>query len=72
MVTYLLVQGMTTDYDRAKISYGIKVTRGRKCLRIIRDITDDKERLSHFIDEINELSLDPVHLDQILEEFLSQ
>ena len=71
MITYLLIEGTAIAYGQERLSYGVKVVRGRRCLRVIRDITDDKERLSRLIDDMNELSLDPVHLDEVIEEFLN-
>ncbi|MBQ3418379.1 MAG: hypothetical protein IJH32_11200 [Ruminococcus sp.] len=71
MITYLLVEETVITYGQEHLSYGVKVVRDRRCLRVIRDITDDKERLSCLINDMNELSLDPIHLDEVIEEFLN-
>ena len=39
--------------------------------REIADITTDYHRLSHLVTLCNELELDPIHLDDIVEDFLS-
>ena len=61
---------MITEYGTAKLSYGVKVVRDNRCVRIIRNITDNRERICRLINDMNELSLDPVHLDEVIEEFL--
>ncbi|MBQ6152590.1 MAG: hypothetical protein IJJ15_02450 [Ruminococcus sp.] len=70
MITYLLIWEMITEYGTAKLSYGVKVVRDNRCVRIIRNITDNRERICRLINDMNELSLDPVHLDEVIEEFL--
>lgn len=70
MVTYRLIFEETEEYEAAAYSYGILAVGEDHRIRVIRDITDDKERLLGFIDELNELSLDPIHLDEAVEDFL--
>lgn len=70
MIKYQLICGFTTENDRLNHSYGIKIVRGRRCIRVIRDISDDKERICRLIRELNELSPDPIHIDEIIEDFL--
>ena len=70
MTTYLLISETTTAYGSVHNSYGIRIVRNRLCVREIRDITCDRERLSSLIRDMNELLLDPIHVDEIIEDFL--
>lgn len=70
MIIYLRIQKTITAYGCSEFSYGIKVVRGRRCVRIIQDITDDRARIDRLIDDLNSLSLDPIHLDEVIEDFL--
>lgn len=69
-MTYTLLCETKVDHRHAVSSYGIKLMEGSRCVRVVRDITDNKKKLQALIDDMNRLSLDPMHFDQVLEDFL--
>ena len=60
-----------------RISYGIAVYDdgvGKNTATVlyrISDITPDRDRLSELVDRCNLLKLSPIHLDEVVEDFLS-
>ncbi len=63
-----------TEYKRSSrvfSSYAILIRLSPDENRIIRDICCDEDKLRRLIDLMNELELDPVHADQVIEEFLT-
>ncbi len=69
--TYIIVCSEYND----KISYGIALTeKVDDCtivLRTISDISPLKNAVEQLIELCNELYLDPIHLDDIIEDFLA-
>ena len=61
------------QYDRengAYETYGISVYRGDSVIRVIGDISLDKEKVEALISVMNTGKLSPSHLDEAVENFL--
>ena len=57
-----------------RVSYGIAVYDAENTATVldhISDITEDYERLSELIRTCNSLELSPIHLNEVVEDFLS-
>lgn len=71
MIFYKIRQDQLKDEDIGRyISYGIDVVENEAVLRSVKDITTDEARLSGLVDLCNKLQLSPVHLDDVIEDFL--
>ncbi len=51
--------------------YGMEVHQNGRVMRAIADIFFDKKRALHFVELCNRLQLDPIHLDDVIEDILS-
>ena len=51
-------------------TYGIAAFRDGKLMRIINDVSCDREKVTALTDRFNENFLEPEHLSQAVEEFL--
>ena len=56
-------------YDRAD-GYGISVVENGAVLRIVRDVSLDREMVEALVGCFNRYGLEPEHLDQAIEDFL--
>ena len=77
-MTYdVLKEEISTDAARL-ISYGIVVYSGSKgdgtatVLAAVRDITEDREAISGLVLLCNRLKLSPIHLFDVVEDFLNR
>ena len=67
---------MITSYIRAEVSasyngiLSLKIIDGEGRERIYRDVTRDIEALNRFADAINRGEVSPVHIDELVEDFL--
>ena len=52
------------------LPYGIALYEEDEPVRVIGDLSADRERLAALIRLFNEEELDPIHLDQAVEDFL--
>ena len=50
--------------------FGVALYIGDECVRVIGDISPDREAVQKLIGLFNDEELDPVHLDQAVEDFL--
>ena len=51
-------------------TYGVALYQDGACQRVIGDISGDRKRLEKLVRLFNAEALDPVHLDQAVEDFL--
>lgn len=51
-------------------AFGIAVSERGETVGIVRDVCADKEKLTDFITLLNSERLDPIHLDEAIENFL--
>ena len=56
--------------DDPSFPYGIALYENGIRTRLIGDLCGDRELLSRFVCLLNEEELDPIHLDQAVEDFL--
>ena len=77
-VTYGLIEEKYNCDGESRVSYGIAAYFEREMdgtatvVNSIHDITCDKERLSQLVKNCNDLNLSPIHLPDVVEDFLSQ
>ena len=77
-VTYGITEEKYTLGSAVRVSYGIAAyengeTDGTASIAIaVHDITDDKEKLTEFMDACNRLELSADHLHNAVEDFLSE
>ena len=75
-VTYSLIEEKYNFDGDSRISYGIaaysnaEIDSSATIVASVHDITSDKERLSKFIKDCNDLHLSIVHLYDVVEDFL--
>ena len=77
-VTYAIVEEKYTFENESRIAYGIAAFADAKqdgtatIVASIHDITSNRESLSRLVDDCNRLKLSPLHLSDIVEDFLSE
>ncbi len=74
VLRYQLVKEVYQDGKAPRVSYGMAVyikDEQNINLRVINDITQDKNKLSSLIEKCNRLQPAPCHLNDIIEDFLS-
>ena len=76
-VTYKLIEGTHEYDDGGSKSYGIAVcpsgsmtNETASVLELIQDITTDKNALNKLINLCNSLELSPLHIRDVIEDFL--
>ena len=59
-------------YDEAAVleTYGIMLCEDNQIVRIIPDISVDREKVGSLVSDFNRYGLEPEHLDQAIEDFL--
>ena len=73
--TYLLPDGRA---EGSRLAYGIaayadwETTGTASVVASMHDICEDKERLMSLVCECNRLQLSPIHLQEVIEDFLAQ
>lgn len=71
MISYELYAEQQYDRENgAYETYGISVYRGDSVIRVIGDISLDKEKVEALISVMNTGKLSPSHLDEAVENFL--
>ncbi len=77
-VTYAICEEKYVLGNESRISYGIVACSNADqdgtatIIASVHDITDDKERLSKLVDDCNELELSIAHLNDVVEDFISE
>ena len=70
---YELVREELTDPERgAYTAYGVVLKQNGQILRTISDVFFNLAVAEQFISQCNELQLDPIHLDDVIEDLLAQ
>lgn len=76
-ITYAVAEERYTFGDETRTSYGIVAYSNadqdgsKTIVASVRDITSDKDRLSKLVNDCNDLELSTVHLNDVVEDFLS-
>lgn len=73
-VAYGICEEIYELQGERRVSYGIAVYDAENTSTVldhISDITEDYERLSELIKTCNSLELSPIHLNEVVEDFLS-
>lgn len=65
-LTYLLLEETLDD----RSSYSIAICSPRRPCAFAADVTDNREAALRFLNLISEGGLDPIHLDDVLEDML--
>ncbi len=77
-VIYKIIEEINTLDPSRRMTYGIAVciqsvqSLASPPLSVIPGITSDKDRLRALVDRCNQLHLSPVHLEDILDDFLNE
>lgn len=71
----LITSIILDDEDNSYAVYGLEVVEmldnNKEYRRLICDICCDKERMETFVENLNMGEADPIHLDYIIEDFIS-
>ena len=71
MVRYEMRHDFLYHRDIGKYeAYGIDVYEGEELIRSIRDVTTQEKELLAFVQLLNKLNLELIHLDCVIEDFL--
>lgn len=76
-ITYAVAEERYTFGDETRTSYGIVAYSNadqdgsKTIVASVRDIASDKDRLSKLVNDCNDLELSTVHLNDVVEDFLS-
>lgn len=73
MITYILCREAYKSKRSERIAYGIATYAedGQTCITKLHDITSDKDALAELVDLCNRLQLSPIHLHDVIEDFLT-
>lgn len=77
-ITYGITEETYTLNGESRKSYGIAVYADAEedgsatILTSVRDITSEQERLAELVRKCNLLELSPIHLDDVIEDFLTE
>lgn len=77
-ITYGITEEIYTLNGKSRKSYGIAVYADSEedgsttILTSVRDITSERERLADLVHKCNLLELSPIHLDDVIEDFLTE
>ena len=72
MTKYTLLISRENDKEnKNRKAYGIAVYRGGSLVRVVEDVAPDPDSAVRLIKLFNDEGLDPVHLDQAVEDYLT-
>lgn len=73
MITYILCRETYKSKRSERITYGIAAYAEDKqtCITKLHDITSDKKALAELVSLCNRLQLSPIHLHDVIEDFLT-
>lgn len=77
-ITYGITEETYSLNGNSRKAYGIAVYADAKeegtatILASVRDITSEREKLSELVEKCNLLELSPIHLDDVIEDFLTE
>ena len=73
---YGLLSSEVSSGQTARTSYGIALCQTDAevpiIIRSVTDLTTDKARASSLVERCNRLALSPIHLDDVIEDFLAE
>ncbi len=73
MITYILCRETYKTKQAERIAYGIAAYAEDEptCIAKLHDITSDKNALAELVSLCNRLQLSPIHLHDVVEDFLT-
>ena len=73
MITYILCRETYKSKRSERITYGIAAYAEDKqtCITKLHDITSDQNALAELVSLCNRLQLSPIHLHDVIEDFLT-
>ena len=73
MITYILCRETYKTKKSERITYGIGAYAEdeKTCIAKLHDITSDKNALAELVELCNRLQLSPIHLHDVIEDFLT-
>ena len=71
-ITYTLCEKTYKSKRSERIAYGIAAYAedGQTCITKLHDVTSDKDALAELVELCNRLQLSPIHLHDVIEDFL--
>ena len=64
------VKNLTDENGKEYVAYGIKVYDGGELINTVSDISLNYDEVKRLCDRLNECELDPIHLTDVVEDFL--
>ena len=73
-IEYIAVEELlySEELSRVYVSYGIKAVSGGETLALISDISTVRTEVEELVRKCNKYSLDPIHLIDVIEDFLAE
>lgn len=65
-------QSLTTDELGTYVTYGIRVSTERTQITFVSDISTDEHAVKHLAERCTREQLDPIHLNDVIEDFLQE
>ena len=65
-------QTLTTDELGTYVTYGIRASSEETQLAFVSDVSTDESAVRHLAERCTEQQLDPVHLENVIEDFLEE
>ena len=69
-ITYVLTEDIHTVDGKCYIFYGISALEGGQPRISVRDVCTDRRRVERLVEDCNRLGLSPLHLRDVIEDFL--
>ena len=69
-ISYVLTEDVHTVNRKRYIFYGIEAWEDGRPLLSFRDVSTDREGMEALVDDCNRLSLSPIHLCEVVEDFI--
>lgn len=65
-------ENLLSEDGEAYVSYGIRAQAGTKQIAYVSDISTDCKKVQHLANLCTEMTLDPLHLPDVIDDFLVQ
>ena len=69
-ITYIINETALTVNEKTEISYGISCFEDGHEIERIKDLSTNHNKVKQLVDTCNKLQLDPVHLNDVAEDFI--
>lgn len=70
MAEYRMIRHIASDISEESPRFGVALFDGDVCLRAFGDLSPDGKAVENLVTLFNAGDLDPIHLDQAIEDFL--